>query len=123
MEESLLRSAVRQSAQAAADLLAAEFIEFGSSGRIFNKQQTIESLQNEPVESLTQNLITEFTTSILAPGVILATYQLIRQDLTGEPFVQSLRSSIWKSIDDQWQMVFHQGTLVKKSSGTDVSRL
>jgi hypothetical protein len=26
--------------------------------------------------------------------------------------MRSLRSSIWKFMDDRWQMVFHQGTVL-----------
>ncbi|PPS44269.1 nuclear transport factor 2 family protein [Chroococcidiopsis sp. TS-821] len=51
-----------------ANLLADEFIEFGSSGRVFNKQQTIASLQHK---SFARISITEFNTSVLAVGVII----------------------------------------------------
>jgi hypothetical protein len=44
LEEQLLQVEVRRSIQDFADLLADEFVEFGSSGRVFNKQQLIESL-------------------------------------------------------------------------------
>ena len=44
LEERLLQPEVRQSAEAVADLLADDFIEFGSSGQVFNKQQIIEGL-------------------------------------------------------------------------------
>ncbi|WP_375472314.1 DUF4440 domain-containing protein [uncultured Nostoc sp.] len=50
LEERLLQPDVRKSAKDIMDLLADEFIEFGSSGRVFNKQQIIESLQNEPIQ-------------------------------------------------------------------------
>ncbi|WP_442949931.1 DUF4440 domain-containing protein [Nostoc sp.] len=43
MEERLLQPDVRKSAKDIIDLLADEFIEFVSSGRVFNKQQIIES--------------------------------------------------------------------------------
>ncbi|MEH2058780.1 MAG: nuclear transport factor 2 family protein [Nostoc sp.] len=58
-EERLLQPNVRKSAKDIIDLLADEFIEFGSSGRVFDKQQIIKSLQNEPIEALTQRSITE----------------------------------------------------------------
>jgi hypothetical protein len=57
LEEQLLQAELRRSIQDVADLLADEFVEFGSSGRVFNKQQLIESLhQEEP----TQKSMTEF---------------------------------------------------------------
>ncbi len=113
LEERLLQPNMRRSAQDIAHLLADEFLEFGSSGRIFDKQQIIENLQNEPVESLTRRSTAEFNTSVLAAGVVLVTYRLVRHSTDSEDSVYSLRSSIWKLIDDQWAMVFHQGTLTK----------
>jgi hypothetical protein len=47
LEERLLEPDFRKSAKDIMDLLADEFIEFGSSGRVFNKQQIIESLQKQ----------------------------------------------------------------------------
>ncbi|MEH2117718.1 nuclear transport factor 2 family protein [Nostoc sp.] len=76
-EECLLQSDVRKSAKDVMDLLAEEFIEFRSSGRVFDKQQIINSLQNEPIESLTQRAITEFKTLVLATGVVLVMYSQI----------------------------------------------
>ncbi|MEH2139230.1 nuclear transport factor 2 family protein [Nostoc sp.] len=114
LEERLLQPDVRKSAKDVMDLLADEFIEFGSSGRVFNKQQIIESLQNEPIEPVTQRSITEFKTLVLATGVILVTYHIVRY-LSGEQPVHSLRSSIWKFNNDRWKIIFHQGTLVRES--------
>ncbi|MEH2073908.1 MAG: DUF4440 domain-containing protein [Nostoc sp.] len=113
LEERLLQADVRKSAKDIMDLLADEFIEFGSSGRVFNKQQIIDSLQNEPIEPVTQRSITEFKTLVLATGVVLVTYHIVRY-LSGEQPVNSLRSSIWKFNNDRWKIIFHQGTLVRE---------
>ncbi len=115
LEERLLQPDVRRSAQNVAYLLADEFIEFGSSGRIFEKQQIIENLQNEPIEPLTRRSITEFNTSVLAAGVVLVTYRIAKYSGDSEEPSYSLRSSVWKLIDDRWKMVFHQGTLTRES--------
>ncbi|MEH2314342.1 MAG: DUF4440 domain-containing protein [Nostoc sp.] len=114
LEERLLQPDIRKSAKDIMDLLADEFIEFGSSGRVFDKQQIINSLQNELIKPLTQRAITEFKTLVLATGVVLVTYRIVRH-ISGEQPVHSLRSSIWKLNNDQWKMIFHQGTLVKES--------
>lgn len=114
-EERLLQPDVRKSAKDVMDLLADEFIEFGSSGRVFNKQQIINSLQNEPIEPLTQKSITEFKTLVLATGVVLVTYRIVKDSGSDEQPVHSLRSSIWKLNNDRWKMIFHQGTLVRES--------
>jgi hypothetical protein len=111
LEERLLQPIVRRSAGEVSELLAHEFIEFGSSGRIFEKQQIIASLQTEPT---VRRSLVDFNTSVLAPGIVLVTYRLIRQGTSDEPPIYSLRSSIWKLIDGRWQMVFHQGTLTQE---------
>jgi hypothetical protein len=114
LEERLLQPNVRKSAKDVMDLLADEFIEFGSSGRVFDKQQIIDSLQNEPIEPLPQRSIAEFKTLVLATGVVLVTYRIVKH-ISGEQPVNSLRSSIWKLNNDRWKMIFHQGTLVRES--------
>jgi len=107
LEERLLRWDVRRSPAAVGDLLADEFVEFGSSGRVFDKQQIIDALRGEA--TTTERSVLDFRTSVLAPGVVLATYRLARSDSGGVP-ESFLRSSIWKLIGERWQMVFHQGT-------------
>jgi hypothetical protein len=114
LEERLLLPNVRKSAQDIMDLLADEFIEFGSSGRVFDKQQIIQSLQNESIEPLTQRSITEFKTLVLATGVVLVTYCIVSH-ISGEQPVYSLRSSIWKLNNDRWKLIFHQGTMLRES--------
>jgi hypothetical protein len=46
----------------------------------------------------------------LAPGVVLVTYNAVRQDESEEQLAYSLRSSIWRLSEGRWQMIFHQGT-------------
>jgi hypothetical protein len=107
LEERLLQPEVRRSAADVAELLADEFIEFGSSGRVFNKQQIIESLQHEEPA---RRSMTEFRSTLLAPGVILTTYRVVRLNPSGARPTSSLRSSIWRLQDGRWKLVFHQGT-------------
>jgi hypothetical protein len=109
LEERLLQAEARKSAQEVATLLAPAFIEFGSSGRTFTKSQIIEALQREEPA---RRSLEEFKTSLLAPGVILATYRVVLYGAGGEHPMRSLRSSIWKFMDHRWQMVFHQGTVL-----------
>ncbi len=107
LEERLLQAGVRQSADDVAELLADDFIEIGSSGRIFDKQATIDGLQHE---SSVEILLTDYRARILAPDVILFTYRAIRSASAPAQATQSLRSSIWKRLDGRWRLVFHQGT-------------
>lgn len=105
LELSLLLPNIRKSARAA-ELLAEDFIEFGSSGQVFNKAQTIVSLQ---VESPIQITVSQLAVQMLGPEIALVTYVAHRP---GEPPMHTLRSSIWKRCEGQWQTVFHQGTPV-----------
>lgn len=107
LEERLLQPFVRKSAKEIADMLADDFIEFGSSGGIFNKQQIIDALQQE---SALQISLTDFSARILAADVVLVNYRAIRHGVAENWKVPSLRSSIWKLIEGRWQIVFHQGT-------------
>ena len=65
LEEQLLQPGDRHSVQTLDALLADEFLEFGSSGRTYDKQQILESLPNEiPVP----RTLKDFNTRTLAPG-------------------------------------------------------
>ncbi len=124
LEEQLLQPCIRQAAAAVAALLADEFIEFGSSGRIFNKSQVIQSLlaESSAAAAVPQRAIADFRVATIAPGVILCTYRLVNLDDARSN--HSLRSSIWKQILDKseiigtgnWQLIFHQGTLMSTSN-------
>ena len=112
LEERLLQPEVRRSAQDLAELLADEFIEFGSSGHVFNKLEILEHLQHEEPA---KRSFSDFRATLLAPGVMLTTYRSTRLNAQGTPATSSLRSSIWKLQDGHWKMVFHQGTLAADS--------
>jgi len=58
----------------------------------------------------------DFSVSPLSEGVTLVTYRSVKRDPVGGREMQPLRSSIWKLIDDRWQMVFHQGTPTEPTS-------
>jgi hypothetical protein len=106
LEEELLKPEVRRSADRLSYLLADEFIEFGSSGRIFDKRQIIDALQQETADTAQPLTLLNFAVRRLAPDVVLVTYRATIQHRRES----RLRSSIWKMIEGRWQMLFHQGT-------------
>lgn len=108
LEELLLLPDVRKSARLV-DLLADDFIEFGSSGRVYAKQDLVAVLQ---AESPTAQTTSGFKVTSLAPDVALLTYRIRRHS---QPTVDTLRSSIWRRSNGNWQMVFHQGTVTSMS--------
>ena len=85
-----------------AALLADDFAEFGGSGRHWTVDAMRAALSDAPPLDAVELL--DFTVSLLAPDVALATYRL------GPPR-PSNRSSVWVCRDGQWQVRFHQGTL------------
>jgi hypothetical protein len=101
LEEELLLPEVRKSAARVAALLAEEFVEIGSSGRIYDKQQIIDRLQREQWTGALYT-VSDFLTRQLAPDLILAIYRIVESN--------TIRSSIWKTTSIGWRMVFHQGT-------------
>jgi len=106
LELLLLDPSVRQSAAQLSQLIADDFIEFGSSGKVYNKQDMLDLL---PLEAEPFSVaITDFKVIALSSEVILSTYKVtVRSDV----FVRtSLRSSLWKLYEAGWQMFFHQGT-------------
>ena len=99
LEQSLLDPSVRQSTEQLNTLIADGFLEFGSSGKIYNKQDCIK--QDDIPRKF---VVSDFKIKELSKDVMLATYK------TTEDGIASLRSSIWKRYGAEWQIIFHQGT-------------
>ncbi len=113
LEERLLTPEVRAAPEELARLLADDFLEFGSSGHVFDRQEVIASLPLQPKE---QFALTEFQVRLLAPTIALAMYRVVRSGEQQDVPQGSLRSSIWRRTAGRWQMVFHQGTPTPRGS-------
>jgi len=107
LEERLLQPEVRGSGDALSRLLADDFLEFGSSGAVYNKQQIIGSLGREPIMEWST---TDFSVRVLADDVVVLTYRSTRRDPATAQEWHSIRSSIWKLNHTRWEMICHQGT-------------
>ncbi|MDQ0125585.1 hypothetical protein J2W17_004551 [Pseudomonas lini] len=105
LERRLLSQATRGDAEEISRLIADDFSEFGASGGVWNKTDVVERL---PDEIFTERTISEFAVKPLSEHTALVTYQCHTAAST------SLRSSIWRKKEEQWQMVFHQGTSIPK---------
>ena len=106
LEERLLDPEIRRDRSAVASLLVPEFVEFGSSGRVFTREHVLGLLENEEPRRIG---LRDFAVALLAPAVALATWRSVRID-GPEPGTSFLRSSLWVRRDGRWQMIFHQGT-------------
>lgn len=107
LETRLLRPEIRRSPAALTELLADEFVEFGSSGRSYTRAEIIEKLVEE--EPFTYR-IDDFITRSLTPEIVLVTYRITLGAQGDEPEQSSLRSSLWRCFEGAWRMIFHQGT-------------
>lgn len=106
-EQALLDPAVRRDRGRVSELLAEDFLEFGSSGRVWTREQILELLETE---NFRPPAMEDFKCAFMAEGVALATYRTVRTDpQTGERAV-TLRSSLWTEEAGTWRIRFHHGT-------------
>ncbi|GGF26845.1 hypothetical protein GCM10010954_27370 [Halobacillus andaensis] len=105
LEERHLNLEVRRSSEELDQILADDFWEIGSSGYKIDKQ---ECLVGGVV--LSDMTLHQYKIQPLASDVVLATYFV--EDKTRKR--NTLRSSIWKFIDERWQLYFHQGTITEQ---------
>ena len=104
LELSLLTSENRQDATFLHRVLHPDFMEFGASGRTWNRQNIIVDLIATSPETSIE--ATAMTARRIDADTILITYHA---DHAG---MRSLRSSIWIQHKANWTMLFHQGTLI-----------
>ena len=109
LEKALLDPMVRHNHQRMSALLAEDFIEFGSSGRVWTRETTLEHLAAEDSAYIRPE-IEKFSCRMLANGVALVTYRALKQRAEEESREVSLRCSIWTKNSGNWRMRFHQGT-------------
>jgi len=105
LERQLLDPRIRSSRERLDQLIAADFIEFGSSGRAWSKNEIIEALLQSPGREIG---VESIESRCLCDDVVLVTYRSWRVG-EADP-AAALRSSIWRRQGDTWQLVFHQGT-------------
>ena len=111
MEEELLSRQVRTSSDRLDVLLAEDFIEFGSSGEIYDKQAIIAAL----ADTVKDEILSLRDHNLIARSDALAVTTCICEchDSDNRLVRRSLRSSLWKKTNGRWQMAFHQGTRTK----------
>lgn len=112
LETTLLKPEIRSSAKDLDLLLADDFMEFGSSGEIYDKKMILERLPKDTEISPVQFIVSDFQIKELSDNVVLATFKTdkISPDKT---HIRALRASIWGKTKENWQMTYHQGTPTK----------
>jgi hypothetical protein len=104
LEEQLMRPATRSSRRKLEELLADDFVEFGSSGAVYDRESVISALLLEQPPAWS---IANFEARPLGTDAALVTYTA-----TKGGGASSLRCSVWKRYGKHWKMVFHQGTRI-----------
>ncbi|MDQ0350374.1 hypothetical protein J2R98_000177 [Alkalibacillus filiformis] len=103
LEATLLKGEVRKSAETLNELIADDFVEFSSTGVIYDKENILKRLPSEDDPGIT---LSNFQIKHLSPTCVLTTFKIFIE--SKQKF--SLRSSVWKLNNEKWQMTFHQGT-------------
>lgn len=106
LELRLMDPAFRKDRSEVSALLAEDFREFGSSGRVWSREAILDELATETAYAAP--VVEDFALRILAPAIALVTYRTVRPDCA----VTSLRSSLWIDRTQGWQVLFHQGTKI-----------
>jgi hypothetical protein len=106
LEERLLDSDFRKDTASVQALLTQEFREFGSSGRVFDRDAILQALAAEQLPAGPVAAISQFEVTLVAPDVALVTYMAVAAAR------RTLRSSLWVRREGRWLLLFHQGTLV-----------
>jgi ribonuclease HI len=104
LEQRLLDPSVRGSPQAVVPLLHPDFVEFGSSGRVYTKELMVQMMLQQAPGVVR---IRDFDVREIAPEAALVTYRTV-----GAEGKETRRSSIWVRSGGEWRIVFHQGTRV-----------
>jgi hypothetical protein len=103
LELRLQAPSTRKDPQAAAELLAEDFREFGASGRVWDRTTVLAVLAAEtPYRIISEN----FECQRLSSEVALLTYVATTANR------KTLRASLWRLEGDRWRVLFHQGTVI-----------
>jgi hypothetical protein len=103
LELELVNPKIRKDSARLNELIADDFEEFGSSGRVYKKEDVLHYL---PQEEFVDYKLSNFSFKELGASCMLVKYQSI---VGGK---RAYRSSIWVKNSGQWQLVHHQATVV-----------
>jgi len=90
-----------------------EFWEVGASGNVYTKQDVIETLLERYNDPSYQDIweAKDFALTKIAPDNYLLTYILIQEKTR-----VTRRSTLWRRINGDWKILYHQGTIIDGGS-------
>lgn len=106
LEESLWIAEKRFDREYMERVLSPSFFEFGRSGRIYTREDTISASAQEISIKLP---LKDFKVHPVSDGVVLVTYV---SEVFYDILLVSNRSSLWVKTPGGWNLRFHQGTPV-----------
>jgi hypothetical protein len=105
LEEGLWQSEFRFDTQWMEQVLAADFFEYGRSGRIYQRQDTL----NIPYQEIAAQIpLINLKICLIDDRVAQVTY-ISDVNYDGQRD-KALRSSLWSCLSGNWQLRFHQRT-------------
>lgn len=107
LERRLMDPTFRKDRARVSELLAEDFREFGSSGRVWSRDDIL----NPSETPQTALIVEDFSVKTIVPELAQVTYRTLRKEPGGKPQA-ALRSSLWIRRGGKWQMLFHQGTKI-----------
>jgi hypothetical protein len=102
-ERALHDPAVRRDPERAGALLDPEFVEFGASGRRWDRASLLAAMAEEPADS-PMITVSDLAWTELGDDLVQLTYT---SEAAGR---RARRSSLWRRTDGRWLLLFHQGT-------------
>jgi hypothetical protein len=104
LEESMWKPETRFDHDCMNQTLHPDFFEFGRSGRVYKREETLAApMQEIPAVFPLKN----FAAHPISDDVVLITYV---SEVAYEEREVGNRSSIWVKVDGKWKLRFHQGT-------------
>ena len=98
-------------------VLAEDFHEFGRSGRVYTREETLAVPDEGSIEIRLP--LPDFRVQPISADVVLVTYV---SEVTYEGVTEvGNRSSLWSRSEDGWRLRFHQGTAVPTAGGEEVA--
>jgi hypothetical protein len=104
LETRLMDSIIHASREKISALLADDFMEFGIDGKVYDKASIVIAVTTQAATGALDYDITDLSVRMLATDAAFVTYRVQWRGAV------SLRSSVWKLIDENWLLTFHQGT-------------
>jgi len=102
LEHALWRADTRFDAAFMEWILADDFGEFGRSGRVYARADTL-AVKGDAIDARLRDIEVD----LIAEDVALVTYV---SEVRHEAIDLANRSSLWVRRNDRWQLRFHQGT-------------